>query len=46
MEPQTLNSFLDRFLAVADSGFGLIAGDIAFVLNALIIISITLAGAQ
>jgi type IV secretion system protein TrbL len=46
MEPQTVNSFLDRFLAVADSGFGLIAGDIAFVLNALIIISITLAGAQ
>jgi type IV secretion system protein TrbL len=46
MEPQTVNSFLDRFLAVADSGFGLIAGDIAFVLNALIIISVTLAGAQ
>lgn len=46
MEPQTLNSFLDRFLSVADTGFGLIAGDIAFVLNALIIISITLAGAQ
>lgn len=46
MDPSTVNSFLDRFLAVADSGFGLIAGDISYVLNALIIISITLAGAQ
>ena len=46
MDPTTVNSFLDRFLAVADSGFGLIAGDIRYVLNALIVISITLAGAQ
>jgi type IV secretion system protein TrbL len=46
MDPATVNTFLDRFLAVADSGFGLIAGDIGYVLNALIIISITLAGAQ
>ena len=46
MDPATVNTFLDRFLAVADSGFGLIAGDISYVLNALIIISITLAGAQ
>ncbi len=46
MDPATVNTFLDRFLALADSGFGLIAGDIAYVLNALIIISITLAGAQ
>ncbi|MBK8544955.1 MAG: type IV secretion system protein [Caulobacteraceae bacterium] len=46
MDPATINTFLDRFLALADSGFGLIAGDISYVLNALIIISITLAGAQ
>lgn len=46
MDPATVNTFLDRFLALADSGFGLIAGDISYVLNALIIISITLAGAQ
>lgn len=46
MDPAIVNTFLDRFLAVADSGFGLIAGDVGYVLNALIIISITLAGAQ
>lgn len=46
MDPTTVNTFLDRFLEVADSGFGLIAGDIRYVLNALIVISITLAGAQ
>src|ERR1700742_2214528 len=46
MEPTTVNSFLDRFLQVADSGFGLIQGDVSYVLNALIIISITLAGVQ
>ena len=46
MDPSTVNSFLDQFLAVADSGFGLIRGDVNFVLNALIVISITLAGAQ
>lgn len=46
MDPTQVNSFLDQFIAVADSGFGLIQGDIAYVLNALIIVSITLAGAQ
>ena len=46
MNPATTNSFLDRFLQVADSGFGLIQGDVSAVLNALIAISITLAGAQ
>jgi len=46
MDPTQVNSFLDQFLAVADSGFGLIEGDVAYVLNALIVISITLAGAQ
>src|SRR5215813_5695113 len=46
MEPTTVNSFLDRFLQVADSGFGLIQGDVSAVLNALIVISITLAGMQ
>lgn len=46
MDPTTVNSFLDRFLAVADAGFGLIQGDVGYVLNALIVISIVLAGAQ
>ena len=46
MDPASLNSFLDQFLALADSGFGLIQGDVTYVLNALIVISITLAGAQ
>ncbi|HVK81292.1 MAG TPA: P-type conjugative transfer protein TrbL, partial [Verrucomicrobiae bacterium] len=46
MDPQTVNSFLDQFLALLDSGFGLIEGDVRYVLNALIVISITLAGAQ
>jgi type IV secretion system protein TrbL len=46
MDPATTNSFLDRFLAVADNGFGLIQGDVSAVLNALIVISIVLAGIQ
>jgi type IV secretion system protein TrbL len=46
MDPSSLNSFLDQFLALADSGFGLIQGDVSYVLNALIVISIVLAGAQ
>jgi type IV secretion system protein TrbL len=46
MDGGTVNSFLDQFLALADAGFGLIQGDVSFVLNALIVISITLAGAQ
>lgn len=46
MDPSSVNSFLDQFLAVADSGFGLIQGDVTYVLNALIVISIVLAGAQ
>src|SRR5262245_43085112 len=46
MDPSSLNSFLDQFLALADSGFGLIQGDVSYVLNALIVISIALAGAQ
>ncbi len=46
MDPASVNSFLDQFIAVADSGFGLIQGDVTYVLNALIVISITLAGAQ
>ena len=44
MNPGGVNSFLDRFLGLADQGFGIIHGDIAFVLNALIVISVTLAG--
>ncbi|MFT3727840.1 MAG: type IV secretion system protein [Terricaulis sp.] len=46
METGAVNTFLDRFLAVADSGFGLIQGDVSAVLNALIVISIVLAGVQ
>jgi type IV secretion system protein TrbL len=46
MDSTSVNSFLDRFLAVADSGFGLIQGDVTAVLNALIVISIVLAGVQ
>ncbi len=46
MDPTTVNSFLDRFIAVADTGFGLIQGDVGYVLNALIVISIVLAGVQ
>ena len=46
MDPSTINSFLDQFILVIDSGFGLIQGDVAYVLNALIVISVTLAGVQ
>jgi type IV secretion system protein TrbL len=46
MDPSSINSFLDQFLGLADSGFGLIHGDVTYVLNALIVISIVLAGAQ
>lgn len=46
MEQGAVNNFLDRFLGLADAGFGLIQGDVGFVLNALIVISIVLAGAQ
>jgi type IV secretion system protein TrbL len=46
MQGDSINGFLDRFLGLADAGFGLIRGDVAFVLNALIVISVTLAGAM
>ena len=46
MDPTTINSFLYQFILVIDSGFGLIQGDVAYVLNALIVISVTLAGVQ
>lgn len=46
MNTGSVNSFLDRFLGLADRGFGLIQGDVAFVLNALIVISIVLAGSM
>ncbi|PZO48606.1 MAG: hypothetical protein DCF16_16065 [Alphaproteobacteria bacterium] len=46
MDPAAVNAFLDQFLAVADTGFGLIQGDVSYVLNALIVISIVLAGVQ
>lgn len=44
METAAINSALDRFLGMTDQGFGLIQGDVGFVLNTLIVISITLAG--
>lgn len=46
MDPSAFNAFLDQFLALADAGFGLIRGDVGYVLNALIAISIVLAGVQ
>ncbi|MBL8557579.1 MAG: P-type conjugative transfer protein TrbL [Hyphomonadaceae bacterium] len=46
MDPTQVNSFLDQFLAMASNGFGLIQGDVTYVLNALIAISIVLAGVQ
>lgn len=46
MDPTQVNSFLDQFLAMASNGFGLIQGDVTYVLNALIVISIVLAGVQ
>src|SRR5262245_13047886 len=46
MDSAVVNSFLDRFIAMADTGFGLIQGDVNYVVNALIVISIVLAGAQ
>lgn len=46
MEPGAINAFLDQFLSLADQGFGLVRGDVVFVLNALIVISIVLAGVQ
>jgi type IV secretion system protein TrbL len=46
MDSSIINGFLDAFLSVLDSGFGFIAGDVAYVLNALIVISVTLAGVQ
>jgi type IV secretion system protein TrbL len=46
MQGDSVNEFLERFLGLADQGFGLIQGDVAFVLNTLIVISVTLAGAM
>lgn len=46
MDPASLNTFLGQFLALAESGFGFIQGDVRYVLNALIVVSIVLAGAQ
>lgn len=46
MSSGSINTFLERFLGLADRGFGLIHGDISFVLNALIVISVTLSGAM
>lgn len=46
MQGDSVNEFLERFLGLADQGFGLIQADVAFVLNTLIVISVTLAGAM
>ena len=44
MDADNVNTFLDHVVAVAGACFGLISGDVNFVLNALIVISIVLAG--
>ncbi|HAW56316.1 MAG TPA: hypothetical protein DCX29_15940, partial [Hyphomonas sp.] len=36
--------FLETFIAYIDSGFGLLAGDVAYLTTTLIVIDITLAG--
>lgn len=46
MDSAFITGFLDQFIGIIDTGFGLIEGDVGFVLNALIVISVTLAGAQ
>jgi type IV secretion system protein TrbL len=46
MPTDFITRFLDQFIRIIDTGFGLIEGDVGFVLNALIVISVTLAGVQ
>jgi type IV secretion system protein TrbL len=46
MNSGSVNTFLDRFLGLADRGFGFIQGDVSFVLNSLIVISTVMAGSM
>lgn len=39
-----IDRFLETFIAYIDSGFGLLAGDVAYLVSTLIVIDITLAG--
>lgn len=43
-EMGVIDRFLETFIAYIDSGFGLLAGDVAYLTSTLIIIDITLAG--
>ena len=43
-ELSVIDQFLDTFIRYIDSGFGLLAGDVAYLTNTLIAIDITLAG--
>lgn len=43
-EMDIIDQFLETFLAYIDSGFGLLAGDVAYLTSTLIVIDITLAG--
>ena len=43
-EMGVIDRFLETFIAYVDSGFGLLAGDVAYLTTTLIVIDITLAG--
>ena len=43
-EMDVIDRFLETFMAYIDSGFGLLAGDVAYLTTTLIVIDITLAG--
>ncbi|MAO81292.1 MAG: conjugal transfer protein TrbL, partial [Nocardioides sp.] len=43
-EMGVIDRFLETFIAYIDSGFGLLAGDVAYLTTTLIVIDITLAG--
>ncbi|MFN3913234.1 P-type conjugative transfer protein TrbL, partial [Hyphomonas sp.] len=43
-EMDVIDRFLETFIAYIDSGFGLLAGDVAYLTTTLIVIDITLAG--
>ena len=43
-EMGVIDRFLETFMAYIDSGFGLLAGDVAYLTTTLIVIDITLAG--
>jgi type IV secretion system protein TrbL len=43
-EMDVIDRFLETFIAYIDSGFGLLAGDVAYLTSTLIVIDVTLAG--